>query len=111
MFTKEELDGCHIVNKDYSKKEYKKLTPLQKMKLWILRNPGKTPGQGPTRKDNNERSSVASTSTASTGKRSCEADDDMGDEEDGEAQGNNPSWGRNRDNPAVAGRQKPKPET
>jgi hypothetical protein len=111
VFTKEELDGCHIVNKDYSKKEYKKLTSLQKMKLWILRNPGKTPGEGPTRKDNRDRSSVASTSTASTGKRTREADDDMDAEEDGEAQGNNPSWGRNRDNPAVAGRQRPKPET
>ena len=48
MFTKAELDGCHMVNREYSKKEYKTLTPLQKMKLWILRNPGKTPGEGGT---------------------------------------------------------------
>ena len=108
VFTKEELDGCHVANKDYSKTEYKTLTPLQKMKLWILRNPGKTPGQGPTRKDNNERSSVASTSTSSTGKRP-RGPDDMADDEDGDGQ--DIPYGRNRNNPAVAGRQGTKPET
>ncbi len=105
MFSQAELDACHIVNKDYSKKEYKKLTPLQKMKLWILRNPGKTPGQGPTRQDKGDRASVESTSTASTGKRAREDnDDDAMNDAGGDQDGS--SWGRNRDNPALGGRQR-----
>ena len=54
----------HISNKDYSSDEYKRLTPAEKAKLWQLRNPNKTPGTGPTRRDRN--SSVASTSTTNT---------------------------------------------
>jgi hypothetical protein len=46
---KEELDACTIVNKDYSKEEYTRLTPTKKLKLWVIRNPGKTPGTGATR--------------------------------------------------------------
>jgi len=33
----------HIVNRDYSKDEYNRLTPAEKAKLWQLRNPNKTP--------------------------------------------------------------------
>jgi hypothetical protein len=48
VFTKAELDACVVENRKYSPEDYKKLTRLQQQKLWMLRNPGKTPGQGPT---------------------------------------------------------------
>jgi hypothetical protein len=44
--SKAELDACTIENKDYPDEEYARLTPTQKHKLWMLRNPGKTPGTG-----------------------------------------------------------------
>ena len=94
-----------IRDSDYSKKEYKALTPIQKMKLWMLRNPGKTPGQGPTRQDKGERASVASTSTASTGKRNRDDEADAPPEDPGDDDDKS-GWGRNRGNAAVSGRQR-----
>ena len=79
------------------------MTPVEKMKLWQLRNPDKTPGQGPARVTS-DKASVASTSTASTGKRSREDDVDAPMDEP-EEQGS-PGWGRNRLNPGVSGRQR-----
>jgi hypothetical protein len=57
--SKEEFDACTIVNKDYSKEEYACLTPTKKLKLWMIRNPGKTPGTGTTCQS---RASIASAS-------------------------------------------------
>jgi hypothetical protein len=91
----------HITIRDYSPDEYKRLTPAEKAKLWQLRNPNKTPGTGPTRRDCN--SSVASTSTTTTsstaGKRQAEDSADKDEKPTDDA-----GWGRNRDNP-VLGRQ------
>jgi hypothetical protein len=49
----------HIQLSVYSDKEYKKLTPAEKQKLWQLRNAGKTPRTGPTRHDHDRNISVA----------------------------------------------------
>ena len=105
LFSKAELDACKIANREYSREEYKALTPIQKMKLWMLRNPGKTPGQGPTRQDKGERASVASTSTASTGKRNRDDEADAPPEDPGDDDDKS-GWGRNRGNAAVSGRQR-----
>jgi hypothetical protein len=75
------------------------------MKLWILRNPDKTPGQGPTRQDKKDRASVSSALTTSTGKRAWEDNDDDDMKDDGGNQEGS-SWGRNRDNPALGGHQR-----
>ncbi len=80
------------------------MTPIQKMKLWMLRNPGKTPGQGPVRQDKSERASVASALTAPTGKRIREEEADGPVEESGEDD-KNPGWGPIRGNTAISGRQ------
>jgi hypothetical protein len=53
----------HIVNRHYDDAEFNQLTPAEKQKLWQLRNAGKTPGTGPTRR--NRRRAVASSSTSS----------------------------------------------
>jgi hypothetical protein len=53
----------HFVNRHYSDAKFDQLTPAEKQKLWQLRNAGKTPGIGPTRRD--RRRAVASTSTSS----------------------------------------------
>ncbi len=81
------------------------MTPIQKMKLWMLWNPGKTPGQGPTRQDKGERASVASTSTASTRKRNRDDEADAPPEDPGNDDENS-GWGRNRGNAAISGRQR-----
>jgi hypothetical protein len=108
IFTKAELDACVIELRKYTKAEYKRLTPLQQMKLWILRHPGRTPGQGPTHQDRREKSDRSSTAltTSSSRKRSREDDtDDRGDETN-PGKDKIPDWGRNRGNPAIQGRQK-----
>ena len=46
--SKEELDACTIVDRNYSKEEYARLTPTEKLKLWMICNPGKTPSTGST---------------------------------------------------------------
>jgi len=85
----------HITNRDYSADEYKRLNPAEKAKLWQLRNPNRTPGTGPTRRDRD--SSVASTSTmttsSTTGKRQAEDTADKDEKPTDDA-----GWGRNRDN-------------
>ena len=67
--SKEELDACTIVNKDYSKDEDAHLTPAKKLKLWMIRNPGKTPGTGATHQSRG--TSIASASLTGT---KCTAD-------------------------------------
>jgi len=87
----------HISNKDYSKDEYNRLTPAEKAKLWQLRNPNRTPGTGPTRRDRD--SSVASTSTTATSASGkCQAEDAADKDENPT---DDPSWGRNRGNPVL----------
>jgi hypothetical protein len=92
----------HIIDRHYSDAEFDQLTPAEKQKLWQLRNVGKTPGTGPTRRD--RRRAVALTSTLSTssgsfGKRQVE-DPFVKSDQPAEDQ----EWGRNHDNPAL-GRQ------
>jgi hypothetical protein len=86
----------------YSDAKFDQLTPAEKQKLWQLRNAGKTPGTGPTRRDC--RRAVASTSTSSTSSGSSS----KRQMEDPTAKSNQPAddqgWGRNRDNPCL-GRQ------
>ena len=98
--SKAELDACTIDNRDYTNEEYKRLTPVQKQKLWMLCNPDQTPGTGPTR--HRRGSSIASTSSTGT-KRSADAS------QEGDTANDDIKWGRdrtgNRDNQAVAGRQ------
>jgi hypothetical protein len=67
----------HIVNRHYSEAEWTQLTPAEKQKIWQLRNPGKTPGTGPTRRDRRRAVELTLTSTSSlspgsSGKRQME---------------------------------------
>ena len=98
--SKEELDACTIVNKDYSDEEYACLTPTQKLKLWMLRNPGKTPGTGATRQSCGALIAFASLTGT---KRTADAS------HKGDTANTDNLWGRdrtrNRDNKAVADRQ------
>ncbi len=99
LVAQSEIDKqMHITVRDYSPDEYKRLTPAKKAKLRQLRNPNKTPGTGPTRRDRN--SSVASTSTTTTsstnGKRQAEDPADKDEKPTDDA-----GWGRNRDNPVL----------
>jgi hypothetical protein len=95
--SKEELDACTIVNKDYSKEEYARLTPTEKLKLWMIRNLGHTPGTGATRQS---RASIASASSTRT-KRTADAS------HKGDTANNDIPWGRdrfgNRHNLTIAG--------
>jgi hypothetical protein len=99
--SKEELDACIIVNKDYSKEEYACLTPTEKLKLWMICNPGKTPGTGATCQSRALIASASSTGTKRTADASHKGDTANND--------NDNPWGRdhtgNRDNQALAGRQ------
>ena len=111
MFTKAELDACHVVDKEYPDDEYKRLTTVQKQKLWVMRNKDREPGTGPTRRSTAR--SVAATTTSSSSKKRDRSTKDMSDISDGESvddtasKSSSKKWGRdrNRDNPAVAGRQ------
>jgi hypothetical protein len=98
--SKEELDACTIVNKDYSKEEYAHLTPTEKLKLWMIRNPGKTPGTGATRQSRGAL--IASASSTGT-KHAADAS------HKGDPANDDNAWGcdhtGNHKNKAVAGRQ------
>ena len=85
--SKEALDACTIVNKDYSNKEYARLTLTKKHKLWMLRNPSKTPGTGPTR--HSCGASIASASSTGT-KRTADAS------HEGDTSETDNPWGRDR---------------
>ncbi len=97
MPSKEALDACTIVNKDYSNEEYAHLTLTKKHKLWMLGNPGKTPGTGLTR--HSRGASIASASSTGT-KRMADAS------HEGDTSETDNPWGRdhpgNRYNKAVA---------
>ena len=83
--SKEALDACTIVNKDYSDKEYAHLTLTKKHKLWMLHNLGKTPGTGPTRQSRGTL--IASASSTGT-KRAADAS------HEGETANTDNPWGR-----------------
>ncbi len=81
MFSKAELDACHVVDKEYSSDEYKRLTALQKQKLWTLRNGNKEPGTGPQRPARSV--ATASSSSPPTKKRDrSQEKTDMSDSDD-----------------------------
>ncbi len=89
----------HIVLRHYSDAVFDPLTPAEKQKLWQLRNVGKTPGTGHTRRD--YRRAVASTltlstSSGSTGKRQVEDPVVKSDQPKDDHK-----WGRHWDNPAL----------
>ncbi len=104
IFSAEELTACKVVNHDYSNEEYKKLTPLQKQKLYQLRNPDKQLGTGPSRQScrggTTDGATVASTNTSGAKRAN---DDSRGDNEGGDVQTNR---SRNHDMSPVAGRQR-----
>ena len=98
---KEELDACTIVNKDYSKEEYAHLTLTKKLKLSMIRNPGKTPGTGATCQSCALIAFASSTGTKRTADASHKGDT---------ANNNNDNpWGYDRsgnhNNLAITGRQ------
>ncbi len=98
--SKAELDACAIENKDYPDEEYAHLTPTQKHKLWMLRNPNKTPGTGTTR---HSCGSLIASASLTGMKRMADAS------HEGDTSKTDNLWGkdctRNLDNKAVAGRQ------
>jgi hypothetical protein len=95
----------HIVNRHYSDAEWAQFTPAEKQKIWQLRNPGKTPGTGPTRRD--RRRAVASTLTSSAspgGPSKCPMEDSaVKSDQPADDQG----WGRNRENPFLSRQMRP----
>ncbi len=100
----------HIVNRHYSDAEWTQLTPAEKQKIWQLRNPGMTPGTGPTRRDRRravELTLTLSSSPGSSGK--CQMEDHT-------VKSNQPAddqgWGRprNRDNPCLGRQVRPRGE-
>ena len=100
LVAQSEIDKqTHITVRDYSPDEYKRLTPAEKAKLWQLRNPNKTPGTGPTRRDRTSSVASASTTSSTTGKRHSEDSAEKDEKPTDDA-----GWGRNHDNP-VLGRQ------
>ncbi len=89
----------HIINRHYSDDEFDQLTPAEKQKIWQLRNAGKTPGTGPTRRDCRRAVAMTltfSTSSGSSGK--CQMEDPAAkSDQPADDQG----WGRNHDNPCL----------
>jgi hypothetical protein len=111
LFTKTDLDACQVVDKEYSDEEYRRLTTLQRQKLWQLRNGNKEPGTGPSRRRpaHSIAAALASHSSSTSKKRDHSKDQsnmsDIEDVDDTASQASSGKWGCNRDNPAVAGRQ------
>jgi hypothetical protein len=101
--SKEELDACTIVNKDYSKEEYARLTPTEKVKLWMILNPGKTHGTGATRQSRSTGTALIASASLTGTKRTADAS------HDGDTANNDNPWGcdhsGNRNNPGIPGRQ------
>ena len=103
IFSAEELAACKVANRDYSNEEYKKLTPLQKQKLYQLRNPDKQLGTGPSRQSRRggtDGATVASTNTSGAKRANNDSRGDTDGDDDQTAKS------RNRDMSPVAGRQR-----
>ncbi len=96
----------HIVNRHYSDAEWTQLTPAEKQKIWQLRNPGETPGTGPTRRDHRRAVALTSTSSASPGGPSKRLMEDPAVESDQPA--NDQGWGRNCENPFLSHQVRPR---
>jgi hypothetical protein len=96
----------HIVNRHYSDAEWTQLTPAEKQKIWQLRNPGKTPGTGPTRRDRRRAVALTSTLSSSLGGPSKRPMEDPAVKSDQPA--DNQGWGRNRDNPCLGRQVRPR---
>jgi hypothetical protein len=98
LVPQDEVDKqTHIVDRHYSDAKFDQLAHAEKQKLWQLRNVGKTPGTGPTRRDCRRTiASTLSTSSGSSGKRQVE-DPAVKSNQSAEDQG----WGGNQDNPTL----------
>jgi hypothetical protein len=96
----------HIVNRHYSDAEWAQLTPAEKQKIWQLRNPGKTPGTGLTRRDHKRAVALTSTLSASLGGPSNPP------MEDSTVKSNQPvddqGWGRNHENTFLSRQVRPR---
>jgi hypothetical protein len=101
--SKEELDTCTIVTKDYSKEEYARLTPTEKLKLWMIHNPGKTPGTGATRRSRGTGTALIASASLTRTKGTADAS------HEGDTANNDNPWGRDRsgnhNNPGITGHQ------
>jgi hypothetical protein len=100
----------------YSPAKYTKFTPAKKQKLFQLEKAGKIPGTGPSRKTIKSSvtvaelmSAISAVSAAALAISELTAATTMCTAADGGTNDNDAAtdskWGRNRDNPAVAGRQ------
>ena len=87
----------HIIDRHYSDAEFDQLNPAEKQKLWQLRNAGRTPGTGPTRRDCRRAVALTSTSSASPGGPSKRPMEDPAVKSDQPA--DDQGWGRNHENP------------
>ncbi len=96
----------HIVNRHYSDTEWTRLTPAEKQKIWQLRNPGKTPGTGPTRHDRSRAVALTLTLSASPGGPSKRPMEDPAVKSNQPA--DDQSWGRNHENPFLSHQVRPR---
>ncbi len=96
----------HIMNRHYSDAEWTQLTPAEKQKIWQLRNPGKTPGTGPTRRDHMRAVALTLTSSASPGGPSKRPMEDPTIKCNQPA--NEQGWGRNRESPFLSRQVRPR---
>jgi hypothetical protein len=90
----------HNVNRHYSDAEWTQLTPAEKQMIWQLRNPSKTPGTGPIRRDSRKAVALILTPSASPGgpsKRPME-DPAVKSNQPADDQG----WGRNHEDPFLS---------
>ncbi len=85
------------MNRHYSNAKWTQLTPAEKHKIWQLRNPSKTPGTVPTRRDRRRAVALASTSSASPGGPSKRPMEDPAVKSDQPVY--DQGWGRNCENP------------
>jgi hypothetical protein len=128
LIPQEEVDKVTTVkNRWYSPAKYSKFTPAKKAKHYQLKNARKIPGTEPCRKTNKTNKSSATVAeltsaistvsaaalaisefTATTTKRN--AAEDGGTNDDDHDAATDSVWGRNRDNPTVAGRQERVPK-
>jgi hypothetical protein len=96
----------HIVNRHYSDAKWAQLTPAEKQNIWQLRNPGKTPGTGPTRHDRRRAVALTLTLSASPGGPSKRP------MKDSAVKSNQPAddqgWGRNCENPFLSCQVRPR---
>jgi hypothetical protein len=95
----------HIVNRHYSDAKWTQLTPAEMQKIWQLRNPGKTPGTGPIRRDHRRAVALTSTLSASPGGPSKRPIEDPAVKSDQPADDH--GWGRNHENPFLSRQVRP----